>query len=100
IRDGHVTGVQTCALPISSPAAPSNNATLNVAAGITTQPINHNGTVGGSASFTVVASANAGASLSYQWKKDGVNLGNVASHIAGESGRASCRERREIWRAR
>ncbi|MBX7220379.1 MAG: lamin tail domain-containing protein [Blastocatellia bacterium] len=43
---------------------------------ITTQPSNQNGCVGGSATFSVVA---AGDNLSYQWRKNSVNLTNTGN---------------------
>jgi|GEM_PF-805350 len=47
--------------------------TVLAAPGISTQPTAQTAPLGGSASFTVVAT---GAGLSYQWRRDGTNLSN------------------------
>jgi hypothetical protein len=58
----------------SAGSVTSNNATLTVKTPptITTQPANKTVTVGKTAKFTVVATG--AAPLSYQWKKNGVNI--------------------------
>jgi hypothetical protein len=65
-----ITG--TCAPPVTSASG-----TLTVSAGcapvITTQPVNKIGCTYVATSFSLVAS---GAGLTYQWRKDGVNLTN------------------------
>lgn len=53
--------------------------TVNIAPSIGTQPNAQNPALGGSASFSVVAS---GAGLSYQWRRDGTNLSN-GGNISG-----------------
>jgi hypothetical protein len=63
----------TSSLNGTTATTPSGNASLNVAPVINTQPINTTASVGGSASFTVVATSSQGT-LSYQWQKGGVNL--------------------------
>jgi hypothetical protein len=52
----------------------SSSVSLNVAPVITTQPTNQTASVGGSASFAVVATVSSGT-LSYQWQKGGVDIG-------------------------
>lgn len=49
------------------------DATLDLRPAITTQPVNQTATEGGSATFTVGAEGGT-ATLSYQWRKDGVNI--------------------------
>jgi hypothetical protein len=60
----------------SAGSVTSNNATLTVTAAvppsITTQPANKTVTAGATAKFSVVATGSA--PLSYQWRKDGVNI--------------------------
>ena len=69
-----------------SPSATSNSATLIVnpapaAPSITTQPDDETVSEGNSANFTVVATGDA--PLSYQWKKDGVDLiGKTSSMLS------------------
>lgn len=60
-------------------SATSNAATLtvNVPPAITTQPANQNVNVGQTAKFSVVAAGSG--TLSYQWKKNGANVGTNAS---------------------
>ena len=57
----------------------SANATLtvNVVPGITTQPANVTVTVPGAASFSVVATGTA--PLSYQWRRNGANIGGATN---------------------
>ena len=62
-----------------------------VAPAITTQPADQTVTAGGSASFTVAASGTA--PLSYQWKKDNVDIGGataatytITSTVTGDAG--------------
>jgi hypothetical protein len=63
----------------------SNNATLTVTEAvppaITTQPANRTVTAGATAKFSVIATGSA--PLSYQWRKDGVNISgaNKPSYI-------------------
>src|SRR5258708_5568712 len=75
IRDDLVTGVQTCALPISPATLTVNVAP--VAPTITTQPGNQTVTAGQTAAFAVVASGTA--PLSYQWQKSGVNIAGATA---------------------
>ncbi len=57
----------------------SNNATLTLTAGtvINTQPASQAACVGGSVTFSVAASGSG--TVTYQWKKDGVNILNETS---------------------
>lgn len=50
-----------------------------VAPTITTQPANITRTYGQTSTFSVVASASDGGTLSYQWQKDGVNISGATS---------------------
>ncbi|MFN3410418.1 MAG: beta strand repeat-containing protein, partial [Limisphaerales bacterium] len=59
----------TCVGPMNGSAV----VTVLAAPSISTQPTPQTAPLGGSASFTVVAS---GAGLSYQWRRDGTNLSN------------------------
>src|SRR5207249_9732864 len=78
IRDRNVTGVQTCALPISNFAAGAGP--FSVAVG------DFNGD-----SLSDLAVANAsGGSIS-------ILLGDGSGSFTGQIGRASCRERGERW---
>ena len=63
----------------TSPATPSANATLtvNVAPSITTQPASITVNAPNSATFTVVATGTA--PLSYQWRRNGSNIGGATS---------------------
>lgn len=70
--------VVTCVVSDSKNSITTNPATVTVSASaiapaITTQPAGVTVSDGGSASFTVVAS---GTDLTYQWKKDGSNVGS------------------------
>lgn len=56
--------------------------TLNTAPLITTQPVNKNICSGTSTSFDVIAS---GTSLTYQWKKDGVNLTDAGAIVGSQT---------------
>lgn len=65
-----------------------------IAPTITTNPVTQSGTAGGNITFTVVAS---GTSLTYQWKKDGVNISlatsssyTITGTVTGDSGVYSC----------
>src|SRR5439155_2654834 len=91
IRDGHVTGVQTCALPISTPArswvtvgpARSRTGSQSTAAADASQP-------GGDASPTnETTCVTPAACNSRQRPRDGTPA------IQQQIGRASCRERVE-----
>src|SRR2546429_6961206 len=78
IRDVAVTGVQTCALPISSPSAPAaanNNPALKGNYAFTFSGIKGNGTVSISAAVGMFTADGAG---------------NLTS---GKIGRGACRER-------
>ncbi len=57
----------------------SNNATLTITAGtvINTQPVNQTACIGGSVAFSV--SASGSGTITYQWKKNGVNITNAIS---------------------
>jgi hypothetical protein len=75
-------GSYTCTVTNSAGSATSNAAVLTVnsaasAPGITTQPAGATVTVGGTATFTVVASGTA--PLSYQWSKGGVAISGATS---------------------
>ncbi len=79
-----VTG--TCGAVTSAAAT----LTVNPATVITTQPANQTVCAGQSATFSVVAT---GASLTYQWRRNGVNIANatgssftIASTAAGDAG--------------
>ncbi len=65
-----VTG--TCGTAISTDAV----LTVNVTTVITTQPANQSSCPGGSVTFSVSA---AGTNLTYQWKKDGVDISGATS---------------------
>lgn len=58
---------------------------------INTQPVNQTGSVGGTATYTISATA-SGGSLSYQWKLNGTNVGTdsssytTATLAAGDNG--------------
>src|SRR6185503_19212339 len=68
----------------------SNPTTLNVAAGISGAPTNQTALLSAAASFSVTATANAGATLTYQWRKDGSNLsGKTASTLSIASAAAT-----------
>lgn len=60
----------------NSPIIPEDSAHLNAPA-ITQQPVNDTVNVGQTATFTVAASGSA--PLSYQWRKNGVNIGGATS---------------------
>src|SRR5207253_5379306 len=84
IRDGHVTGVQTCALPISDERARRRGATWDLLA-----------------SSVPTATATAG---SFIWTVTGPPTAGALIRVTGNNvpvgdkiGRASCRERGEIW---
>src|SRR5262249_33990835 len=64
-----------------APAATSTAATLtvNTASAISTQPTAHSACSGSSTTFSVTAT---GGSLTYQWRKDAVNLSN-GGNISG-----------------
>jgi hypothetical protein len=66
-------GTYHCVVTNTCGNATTNDATLTVTPGtsISSHPSSMSANVGGTASFTVSAS---GTGLSYQWKKDGVNL--------------------------
>ncbi|WP_163325912.1 PKD-like domain-containing protein, partial [Draconibacterium mangrovi] len=69
-----VSGANEC------PTVQSSTVTLNVDAAITitTQPTSKTNCEGENVIFTVVAGAN-GAALTYQWRKDGVNISGATS---------------------
>jgi hypothetical protein len=71
---------------VAAPGVPSNEATLTVtpaptAPSITTQPAAQSTTVGGSATFTVVASGTA--PLAYTWRINGTALPNAGPFTIG-----------------
>jgi hypothetical protein len=69
----------SCVVTNTVGSVTSNNATLTVyllSPVITTQPLNKTVTEGQTATFTVVAT---GTSLSYQWRKNGTNIGGATS---------------------
>src|SRR5690625_7031206 len=85
IRDGHVTGVQTCALPIFAPGASAEAGEWSTSRpnGLETPP--------GEFSTYVMEIVNEGeATASFQWQADLPSGWKI--------GRASCRERAEnMW---
>src|SRR5439155_19200174 len=86
IRDGHVTGVQTCALPICS-------GTKRIGNRIGVRIDGTSNTVGGTA-------AEARNLISGNLAQGVTILGNnnvLEGNYIGKIGRASCRERVEIW---
>jgi hypothetical protein len=68
-----------CVVTNACGSVPSNAAflTLNSPPAISTQPVSVAGCTGGSASFTVVATGTA--PLTYQWRKNAVNIGGATS---------------------
>src|SRR5690606_40112743 len=82
IRGFHVTGVQTCALPISGSGGTTSASSLTVVPGT---PLS----AGLSGSVTAASS-----SVAWGRPSSGVaRAGTVAVNVGGEIGRASCRER-------
>jgi hypothetical protein len=61
--------------------------TVNVAPAITTQPVSQAANLGGSVSFTVAATGTA--SLSYQWRLNGVNVAGATSATLALTGIAT-----------
>src|SRR5699024_11585397 len=87
IRDRNVTGVQTCALPISSRYVPPTGSHIAAATAAVQPPIPN-----------PTLRASAGAISSYAIRSEGTrNLRPLSSAIrnspSSEIGRASCRER-------
>src|SRR5207253_4957536 len=85
IRDGHVTGVQTCALPISKVALRDGGHWVVVA-----------GQVARDAAGDVVGKGDLRAQIEQVGKNIGACLDAGGATIK-EIGRASCRERVENW---
>src|SRR5690606_40158195 len=96
-RDFHVTGVQTCALPILNGTACGDTATYDA-----NQLVNSYGSYGG------FSAENDGAAVEFAWP--GTPLATYVNHgcqapfeptiatvvSGGEIGRASCREKAEL----
>lgn len=85
-------GSYTVVVSNSAGSVTSNAAALTVnpavvAPAITTQPVAQVVTAGQPASFSVVASGTA--PLSYQWKKDGINVGSDSATLTIASAQAS-----------
>ncbi|MBX2903562.1 MAG: immunoglobulin domain-containing protein [Chitinophagales bacterium] len=87
-----MSGSYTVAIGSSCGNKTSNAATIvvNPTTAITTQPVTQTACVGSSVTFSVVAT---GANLTYQWKKNNVNISgatsasyNIASAAAGDAG--------------
>src|SRR5439155_6330409 len=80
IRDGHVTGVQTCALPISGGGGDRPGAVSAV------QPL-------GGLSARRLGDSRAVSAVARLLRGSGVRLGTAPAPSPAEIGRASCRER-------
>src|SRR5690606_40662595 len=89
IRDFHVTGVQTCALPIST-----RTININLQAGANTIRTVSTTANGGPNMDHVTITGAAGSSVSSQ-SSSSVASGEVLAFPGAEIGRASCRER--VW---
>jgi len=93
-------GGYSCVVSNAAGSVTSSTATLTVNAAvvaptITSQPVDQSVTVGGNVSFAVTASGTA--PLSYQWRKDGVNVAGansatlaLTSVTTGQAGSYSC----------
>src|SRR5690606_40263749 len=90
IRDFHVTGVQTCALPISVPTPPYLFNTLLANGGSMT-----NKGVEVAINADIVKKDNWTWSSSFNLSHNKNRIGSLSSNI-GKIGRASCRDRHEI----
>src|SRR5439155_6086657 len=91
IRDGHVTGVQTCALPIS--AAVTN---VNVYATTWTGLINAGTTPPGTPILQITTTSTNTTTNTISYQIPLPSKTNVTRGVYVEIGRASCRERVEI----
>src|SRR5690606_41203460 len=86
IRDFHVTGVQTCALPISGGAAPPRRRR-----GLRRRPD----------ARALIEPVRAVARHPTEcWGGDCHRSGTRTAMVVGEIGRASCREREKLWGCR
>src|SRR5690606_39974205 len=87
IRDFHVTGVQTCALPIST--SPRSTSTVRPS-----RASSANGSSGEGRGLGVIAGLSVRAALTQQDRLGGGLLQGIANTppSAGEIGRAACRE--------
>src|SRR5207253_5810496 len=88
IRDGHVTGVQTCALPIFYVAGETNSTDMPVTSGAA-EPL-----MGGSYDCFAGRIGTSGR-LDYLTYLGGAGYDFCSGVAADEIGRASCRERGE-----
>jgi sugar lactone lactonase YvrE len=79
--DSYRVIVTNAAGPVTSSIATLTVTAGAIAAGIGTQPASQVINLGGTATFTVVATGTA--PISYQWQKGGVDVANSAGHIAG-----------------